>query len=121
MEKLFFQKYYHPRAQIHIRLIYGGCLLCIKNKPKVNRKYDVGKSRYYEATKPQMSIYINIIPSLMKSKHGYTCFLLIVDGFSKLASAVAMKSKHEAEVTKAVLSFFFSAGHTLLQIQRPAL
>ena len=59
---------------------------------------------------PCMSIYIDIIPSLMKSKHGYTCFLLIVDGFSKLASAVAMKSKHEAEVTRVVLVYFLVQG-----------
>ena len=109
-------QYYHIRnLKERLEKFYRNCIICCKLRVKNKTQHDIGKEREFKASYPRETIFIDLIPleSLYDQSHNYRGFILILDSYSKLLSAIPLTQLNSDCVALGLITYFLNQGPPL--------
>lgn len=107
---VFNMMYYYPKIKTLIQLKIHKCILCAKTHFRPQGHVLRGVVRSYKPTRPRESWSLDIIPRLNTTPGNCDHVLLMVDNYSRYATAHLLNNKTETSIANALKNHFLNQG-----------
>ena len=105
LKKQFARDFYHPRIDKLINAYTESCITCIVNKWTFQSPSNEKKGRTFMPIRPNQSVSLDTIPSLMNSgPQAYNAILVWYDNYSHFVKAVPIKDRTQNKIYQAIKS-----------------